>query len=931
MTAWNGFIKPALSGIMTGLQAVGTAASWLWSNVLSPTFSAIATGAKVLVAVVAVLVVAPIVIAFRTLAAIGSWLWTSALQPAFNGIAAGAMWLWNNALSPAFHGIATVVGWFWAGVNVIFGYVKAGLRAVGSVGMWLYRNALQPAFRGALTVVGWFWTGVSVIFGYVKAGLRAVGSVGSWLYKSAIKPAFDGISSAASFLWSKGLKPAFDAAKHGVKLVGDAFGTAKDAIGKAFGKIEDLTKKPINFVIKWVYTNGIKAVWDKVAGFVGLGKLPAAPKLLAAGGTVGDGWGPATPMRVNRPTAIVGEGRPQYPEYVIPTDPRYRQRALALHAAAGTQLLAGGGVLGTLGDAAGWLGDKAKKVGGAIMDGVDFLAHPGKMWDAATKFIRDKIAKIGQSGFARMIGKIPLKALTSLKDKIVNAATSAFGGGDSGDIGGSGVKRWSSVVLQALKMVGQPASLLPVVLRRMNQESGGNPKAINNWDINAKNGDPSKGLMQVIGSTFAAYAGKLRGRGIYDPLANIYASMRYAMSRYGSLAKAYNRPGGYAKGGRPGRGELAWVGEQGPELIRFGGDTEVFDNRTSLRMAAGLGALRGFAKGTSGAKAAASARKQVPGDLSSFTKSLTGSASDIAKAAKSLAEDLRKTGRAGRALADQVGKTSSKLQSLAKQRDSVASKLETARQAASDQQKSAQDYMSLSSVGEVSSVGDLISGMQQRQGSLKGFESLIKTAQKKGVSQSLIQQLVAAGPDSNLASLVAGANAGDVKRLNALSKSGAKLSTSYGNYMADAMYDSGKQAGRGFLTGLKAQEKELQKQMKKLGDALVDSIEKRLKIHSPSRETHRVGAMVGAGLVGGMAASLPQIDRAAVDMAAAAVPPVMPVAMAAQAQPAGGLRDGQRLAIVLADGTQLDAYVDTRVDAGLADVRRRSRAGSKRG
>ncbi|MGW2742378.1 phage tail tape measure protein [Streptomyces sp. NPDC001450] len=906
MTAWNGFIKPALQGIWTGLQAVGTAASWLWSNVLAPTFSAIATGAKILFTVVAVLVILPLVATFKLLAAVGTWLWQNALAPAFHGIAAVAVWLYGTVLKPAFDGVMST------------------LRAAGAVGMWLYRNALQPAFRGIVTLVSWWWGGVTTIFGYFKAGVRALGAAGSWLYRTAIKPAFDGIGSAASWLWSKALKPAFDAAKTGVRLVGDAFGSARDAIGKAFGKIEDLTKRPVNFVINTVYTHGIKAVWDKVAGFVGLGKLPAAPKLLAQGGTVGP-WGAAAPMKVNKPTAIVGEGRRQYPEFVIPTDPRYRQRALALHAAAGTQLLAGGGVIG---DVAGWLGDKAKAIGGAVMDGVDFLAHPGKLWDKATGFIRDKIGKIGQSKFAQMIGKVPIKMLSSLKDKVVNAATSAFGGG-SGDVGGSGVKRWSSVVLQALKMVGQPASLLPIVLRRMNQESGGNPRAINNWDINARNGDPSRGLMQTIGATFNAYAGKLRSRGIYDPLANVYASMRYALSRYGSLASAYNRPGGYAKGGRPKRGELAWVGERGPELIRFGsGDAEVYDNRTSLRMAAGLGMLRGFAKGTSGAKVAAAARKQVPGDLTSFTKSLTGSASSIASAAKSLADDLRKTGKAGRALADQVGKTSSKLQSLAKQRDAVASKLATAKQAAADQRKSAADYMSLSNLGDVTSVGGLIAGMQSKQQSIAGFQSLIKTAQKKGVSQSVIQQLVAAGPDSNLAQLVAGASAGDIKKINSLAKSGAKLSTSYGNTLADAMYDAGSQAGKGFLTGLKAQEAELQKQMKKLGDVLVDSIEHKLKIKSPSRETQRVGEMVGAGVVVGTEKSLAAVRAGAQRLGTAAIPPVMPAA-AAQAQ-AGGLQPGDTLVLRVGE-REMVAVVDERVDAGLADVRRRSRAGSKKG
>ena len=64
----------------------------------------------------------------------------------------------------------------------------------------------------------------------------------------------------------------------------------------------------------------------------------------------------------------------------------------------------------------------------------------------------------------------------------------------------------------------------------MNQESGGNPNAIN-IGTRAAAGHPSKGLMQTIPSTFAAYAGPYVSRGIYDPLANIYAGVNYALHR----------------------------------------------------------------------------------------------------------------------------------------------------------------------------------------------------------------------------------------------------------------------------------------------------------------------------------------------------------------------------------------------------------------
>ncbi|MFI7017894.1 transglycosylase SLT domain-containing protein [Streptomyces sp. NPDC050164] len=176
------------------------------------------------------------------------------------------------------------------------------------------------------------------------------------------------------------------------------------------------------------------------------------------------------------------------------------------------------------------------------------------------KPILDKVkANLDVGGLGTTLAKFPVKMVAGLKDKIVDAVTSSGGGGGGaapGGNGGSGVARWRPTVLQALSMTGNPASYADLTLRRMNQESGGNPTIVNKWDSNWHAGHPSVGLMQVIGPTFRAYAGKMRNVGPFsygvstNPLANIYASMRYAMAAYGSLPTAYNRPGGYADGGR---------------------------------------------------------------------------------------------------------------------------------------------------------------------------------------------------------------------------------------------------------------------------------------------------------------------------------------------------------------------------------------------
>lgn len=67
------------------------------------------------------------------------------------------------------------------------------------------------------------------------------------------------------------------------------------------------------------------------------------------------------------------------------------------------------------------------------------------------------------------------------------------------------------------------------------RESSGNPNAINNWDINAQNGVPSIGLLQVIKPTFDAYHVPGTAKSQYDPVANLTAAANYAADRYGSI------------------------------------------------------------------------------------------------------------------------------------------------------------------------------------------------------------------------------------------------------------------------------------------------------------------------------------------------------------------------------------------------------------
>ncbi|MFD8986071.1 transglycosylase SLT domain-containing protein [Streptomyces sp. NPDC059564] len=93
---------------------------------------------------------------------------------------------------------------------------------------------------------------------------------------------------------------------------------------------------------------------------------------------------------------------------------------------------------------------------------------------------------------------------------------------------------WIKEALFIMKKEGIPGTYAGIHKNIM-RESSGNPRAINNWDINAQNGIPSKGLLQVIQPTFAAYHVKGTKFDLYDPVANIVAACNYAADRYGSM------------------------------------------------------------------------------------------------------------------------------------------------------------------------------------------------------------------------------------------------------------------------------------------------------------------------------------------------------------------------------------------------------------
>jgi hypothetical protein len=151
--------------------------------------------------------------------------------------------------------------------------------------------------------------------------------------------------------------------------------------------------------------------------------------------------------------------------------------------------------------------------------------------------------------FVNRFTKAMESAMTSAMRSAISAAMSTAAAGSPG----GGVQRWRGLVLRALGMEGLSLGLVNDVLYQMQTESGGNPNAINLTDVNARNGDPSRGLMQTIATTFSAYHWPGTSWDIFDPFANIAAAINYGAHNgrgFGSGPGQIGSGHGYSLGGK---------------------------------------------------------------------------------------------------------------------------------------------------------------------------------------------------------------------------------------------------------------------------------------------------------------------------------------------------------------------------------------------
>lgn len=395
-----------------------------------------------------------------------------------------------------------------------------------SIGAWFgdrwtdIKNVFSP-------IVSWF----SEKFSSAYTGIKNVFSgIGAWFGDrwTDIKNVFSPIAT-----W---FSEAFQKAYDGVKNIWDGLGEFFKGIARnALSPIETL----VNGIIK-----GINWVLDKVGADDMMLNEWSAPQFAKGSdgvpqntlGVVND-----QPGSTYKELIVPPHGKPFIPNgrnVMLPLEkgtkimPANQTKALM----SGMPHFAGG-----IGD---FLSGAWEAVKGFTGDVFDYLKNPGEI----VKIALDKFVGLGDffepwlsiaGGIVNLTFDGIVSFVSGIFDKIVPKVDY---------VPGAGVEQWRDLAKHALQMTGQYTEKnLDLLLMQMGTESGGNPNAINNWDINAQNGTPSKGLMQVIDPTFRTYAYPGYDTDIYDPLSNILASIQYTLATYGSLANGW-RGVGYANG-----------------------------------------------------------------------------------------------------------------------------------------------------------------------------------------------------------------------------------------------------------------------------------------------------------------------------------------------------------------------------------------------
>lgn len=412
-------------------------------------------------------------------------------------------------------------------------------------------------------------------------------------------------------------------------------------------------------------------------------------------------------------------------------------------------------------------------------------------------------------------------------------------------------------------------------------------------------------LVQLASEGIGAVAGPLSG--LIGALASLGARVlpslippiQTLIGWLGNLVGAVNKALGLLSH-IPGLGFLSGAASSAFTMPSFKLPASGSSSFASALASASGGGLGSWASGvtdpatTTGSTAVANAAKKQANELaqlglqitSSFATSLSNSksAGAVKSGVAKLLADVKTAWQDGivslgtdESLTKWLDAQSAQLQSLATKRASILGKIAEAKKFAASTASSVYGNYQLSDFatsglnGQPATAGSIVSSLQADVSGVRAFAANIKKLAKSGLNKGYLNQLIQMGPvqGAALAAELANSGLGEIKAINSAEYQLSEASGQLGQTAANAMYDSGAQAGKGFLSGLQAQASSINKMMQTIAKNMVTTLRKELGIHSPSTVLRTDGVNSGVAVALGLEDTLPRIGQSMKKVAAA--------------------------------------------------------------